>query len=219
MSTHKQPIVIVGAGGLGREVLMLLHQINHVSPSWDILGFYDDAVPSHGLLRLPYLGTIDQLNSQTSTPLNVAIGIGNCHAKAQVVQRLTNPVLKFPVLLHPSVIHQPELENQFGQGTIICQNCILTTNITLGKHVFLNLACTVGHDALLDDYCSLMPQVAISGGVRLGKGVYMGTNSSILQNLNVGAFTTVGAGAVVTQNLPSYATAVGVPARVIQQTA
>ncbi|WP_192821875.1 acetyltransferase [Rufibacter sp. LB8] len=219
MSTEKQPIVIVGAGGLGREVLMLLLQINHTRPTWEIMGFYDDAVPVGGLLRYPYLGTIDQLNIVTSKTLHVAVAIGSCQAKSHVVQRLTNPFLKFPVLLHPSVIHQPEQENQLGEGTIICQNSILTTNIKVGKHVFVNLACTIGHDAVLDDFCSLMPQVAISGGVRLGKGVYFGTNSSILQNLNVGVFTTVGAGAVVTQNLPSYATAVGVPARVIRQTA
>jgi sugar O-acyltransferase (sialic acid O-acetyltransferase NeuD family) len=218
MSKEKKPIVIVGAGGLGREVLMLLLQINQVSSGWEILGFYDDAVPASSLHGYPYLGTIAELNT-TGNPLHVAIAIGNCSAKQSVVTRLGNPSLEFPILVHPSVLLTPEQENQLGEGCIICQNCILTTNVTLGKHVLLNLACTIGHDAILGDFCSLMPQVAVSGGVRLGKGVYGGTNSSILQNLKVGAFTTIGAGAVVTKDLPSYCTAVGVPARIISQTA
>ncbi|AKQ46469.1 hypothetical protein TH63_13895 [Rufibacter radiotolerans] len=218
MSIEKKPIVIVGAGGLGREVLMLLLQINQVSPVWDILGFYDDVAPAGQLNGYPYLGTIAELNT-TRKALHVALAIGSCQAKQAVVARLNNPLLAFPVLVHPSVLLSPAQENHLGEGCIICQNCILTTNVTLGKHVLLNLACTIGHDAILGDFCSLMPQVAVSGGVRLGNGVYGGTNSSILQNLKVGAFTTIGAGAVVTKDLPSYCTAVGVPARIIAQTA
>lgn len=212
-------IVIVGTGGLGREVLMLLHQINQSTLQWEIMGFYDDAEPAQKKVEgLPYLGTVAELN-KTEFPVHVAIGIGSPSAKADVVKRLFNPMLMFPVLVHPSVANEEYQGNRFGLGTIICQNCILTTNVTLGKHVFLNLACTVGHDAVLHDFCSLMPQVAVSGGVTLGKGVYGGTNSTILQNRKIGAFTTIGAGAVVTQDLPSHCTAVGIPARVISQSA
>ena len=212
-------IVIVGTGGLGREVLMLLHQINQASAQWEITGFYDDAEPSQKLISgYPYLGTVQDLNN-VPFPVYVALGIGNCAAKAEVVKRLFNPLLQFPVLLHPSVANQNFQGNTLGKGTIISQNCILTTHVTLGQFVLLNLACTIGHDAILHDFCSLMPQVAVSGGVTLGKGVYGGTNSTILQNRSVGTFTTIGAGAVVTQDLPSYCTAVGVPARVISQSA
>lgn len=215
MSGSGKDIVIVGAGGLGREVLMLLHQINRHLPTWNFLGFYDDASPETGF-GYPYLGTVDDLNA-TPSPLYAVIAIGDCEAKAKVAQRLFNNFLMFPVLVHPSVVNESVQLNQIGEGSIICQNTILTTNVLLGKHVLLNLACTIGHDATLGDFCSLMPQVAVSGGVRLGKGVYMGTNSSILQYKTVGAFSTVGAGAVVTQNLPDYCTAVGVPARIIKQ--
>jgi sugar O-acyltransferase (sialic acid O-acetyltransferase NeuD family) len=215
MNSTVKDIVIVGAGGLGREVLMLIHQINQQTPTWTFLGFYDDAAPSHDFAH-PYLGTVADLNN-TPTPLHAVIAIGDCQAKAKVVERLFNNFLMFPVLVHPSVIHEAVQGNQLGEGSIICQNCVLTTNVKLGKHILLNLACTIGHDAVLNDYCSLMPQVAVSGGVTLGKGVNMGTNSSILQYKTVGAFTTIGAGAVVTQDLPDHCTAVGVPARIIKQ--
>jgi sugar O-acyltransferase (sialic acid O-acetyltransferase NeuD family) len=147
------------------------------------------------------------------------LAIGNCQAKTDIADRLVNPLVHFPVLVHPSVICRPEQGNKYGEGTIVCQNCVLTTNVTLGRHVLLNLACTIGHDVVIGDFCSLMPQVAVSGCVKLGTGVYGGTNSTILQNQKVGAFTTIGAGAVVTKDLPSYCTAVGVPARIIEQIA
>ncbi|MFB9863726.1 acetyltransferase [Rufibacter immobilis] len=219
MNSERKRIAIVGAGGLGREVLMLLHQINHVTPQWDMVGFYDDAPPAQAqICGYPYLGTVEQLN-EVESQLYVAIAIGNCQAKTDVTSRLLNPQLCFPVLVHPSVHVYPEQDVKLGEGTIICQNCILTTNVTLGRHVLLNLSCTIGHDTVLGDFCSLMPQVAVSGDVRLGMGVYGGTNSTILQNRQVGAFTIIGAGAVVNKDLPSYCTAVGVPARIIQQTA
>ncbi|MFA1769834.1 acetyltransferase [Rufibacter glacialis] len=216
---EKHRIAIVGAGGLGREVLMLLHQINHVTPRWDIIGFYDDVPPAHpDICGYPYLGQVEELNT-TESPLDVTIAIGNCQAKTDVADRLLNPMLRFPVLVHPSVLHTPEQKLCLGEGTIVCQNSVLTHNVTLGRHVLLNLACTIGHDAVIGDFCSLMPQVTISGCVQLGTGVYGGTNSTVLQNQKVGAFTTIGAGAVVTKDLPSYCTAVGVPARVIEQIA
>ncbi|RNI31468.1 acetyltransferase [Rufibacter latericius] len=219
MNNEIKRIAIVGAGGLGREVLMLLHQINHVTPRWKMIGFYDDASPAEPTIcGFPYLGTVDELNDVDS-PMNVVIAIGNCPAKTDVADRLISPMLHFPVLIHPSVHVYPEQKIHLGEGTIICQNCILTTNVTLGRHVLLNLACTIGHDTEIGDFCSLMPQVAVSGGVCLGMGVYGGTNSTILQNIEVGAFTTIGAGAVVTKELPCYCTAVGVPAQIIKQTA
>ncbi|ALI98356.1 acetyltransferase [Rufibacter tibetensis] len=219
MNTEKQKIAIVGAGGLGKEVLMLIHQINHVTPKWNVVGFYDDASPAHPeICGYPYLGTVEDLNS-IEKPLHAVLAIGNCQAKTDVADRLINPCIHFPVLVHPSVLHYPEQKLCLGEGTIICQNCVLTTNVTLGRHVLLNLACTIGHDVEIGDFCSLMPQVAVSGCVRLGTGVYGGTNSAILQNQKVGAFTTIGAGAVVTKSLPSYCTAVGVPARIIEQIA
>ncbi|WP_205504492.1 acetyltransferase [Rufibacter psychrotolerans] len=219
MNTERKRIAIVGAGGLGREVLMLLHQINAVTPKWDIIGFYDDAVPAQPhICGLPYLGKVVDLNN-VDHQLYVTIAIGNCQAKTDVADRLLNPLLCFPVLVHPSVICRPEQENKLGEGTIVCQNSVLTTNVTLGRHVLLNLACTVGHDTVIGDFCSLMPQVAVSGCVRLGTGVYGGTNSTILQNCKVGAFSIIGAGAMVNSDLPSYCTAVGVPARIVKQTA
>lgn len=207
------PLVIVGAGGLGREVLLLIQQLNDVHPTWDVRGFYDDVAPATPTVAgLPYLGTTAALNT-TTEPLAVAVAVGSPGARAAVVARLTSAQLSFPVLVHPRVALAPSQRIALGAGCIIQQGCLLTCDITLGRFVLLNLGCTVGHDAVLADFCSLMPHANVSGAVRLDQGVYLGSSATVIQGVRVGEHTIVGAGAVVVRNLAASVTAVGVPAK------
>jgi sugar O-acyltransferase (sialic acid O-acetyltransferase NeuD family) len=211
------PIAIVGAGGFGREVLLLLHQINQVQPTWQIQGFYDDNTEQPSFINnMPYLGTLADLLC-VDTPLALVIAVGDPRVKVRIRQQLASPRFYFPVLIHPSVAHAGFQFNQIGEGSIICQSTILTTNIVLGRHVLLNLGCTIGHDAVLGDFCSLMPQVNLGGGSRLEQGVFAGTNVTVLPLVQVGENSILGAGTVVTRDLPANCTAVGVPAKVIKQ--
>ena len=74
----------------------------------------------------------------------------------------------------------------------------------------------VGHDSVIGDYSAFMPSVNISGEVTIGKGVYVGTGAKIINQLGIGEYTIVGAGAVVAKSLPAHCTAVGVPAKPIK---
>lgn len=211
------PLVIFGAGGLGREVAVLIHQLNEAAaaPQWELRGFYDDLTPTSATVAgLPYLGTAADLNA-VREPLHVAVAVGSSAGRAAVVSRLTSPKLFFPPLIHPGVAHEPYQRLQLAEGCIIQQGCILTTDIHLGRFVLLNLGCTVGHDAELADFCSLMPHANVGGAAQLETGVYLGTNATIIQGVRVGAGTVVGAGAVAVRDLPAGITAVGIPAKAI----
>ena len=93
---------------------------------------------------------------------------------------------------------------------------MVTTNVLIKDFVILNLQCTVGHDTVIEDYASFMPSVNISGEVTIGEGVYVGTGTKIINQLEIGDNTIVGAGAVVAKSLPAHCTAVGVPAKPIK---
>jgi sugar O-acyltransferase (sialic acid O-acetyltransferase NeuD family) len=216
-SLPTQPLVIFGAGGLGREVLVLLMQLNEAGAGWDVQGFYDDQPPATPTVAgLPYLGTSHDLN-QTTEPLAVAVAVGSSTSRAAVVARLTAPQLTFPALVHPAVRLTREQRVSVGAGCLIQQGCILTCDIALGRFVLLNLGCTIGHDAVLEDFCSLMPHANVGGAASLGAGVYLGTNATVIHAVRVGAGTIVGAGAVVVRELPAGVTAVGVPAKAVSK--
>jgi sugar O-acyltransferase (sialic acid O-acetyltransferase NeuD family) len=203
-SLPTQPLVIFGAGGLGREVLVLLMQLNEAGAGWDVQGFYDDQPPATPTVAgLPYLGTSHDLN-QTTEPLAVAVAVGSSTSRAAA-------------LVHPAVRLTREQRVSVGAGCLIQQGCILTCDIVLGHFVLLNLGCTIGHDAVLEDFCSLMPHANVGGAASLGAGVYLGTNATVIHAVRVGAGTIVGAGAVVVRELPAGVTAVGVPAKAVSK--
>ena len=209
-------LAIFGAGGLGREVLMLVHQINQTEQEWNPIGFFDDRdLTDQKIAGFPYLGNTLALQNWNQ-PLWLAVAIGNPLAKRNLVEKLYNPLVKFPVLCHPDSAPFPEQEVNLAEGAIVCRGVVFTHNISIGRHVLLNLACTIGHDAQLSDFCSLMPGVRISGETVLDEAVYLGTNASVLNQIKIGKETIIGAGAVVTQNIPAHVTAVGVPARIIK---
>ncbi|MDU0370438.1 acetyltransferase [Hymenobacter endophyticus] len=211
-----RPLAIVGAGGLGREVLLLVRQINEQQPTWEVTGFYDDQVPAQPTIHgIPYRGTVADLNASPE-PLHAVVAVGSSRSRQAIAGRLTSAHLQFATLVHPGVAQADYQHLTIGAGSVICQGCILTCDITLGQHVLLNLGCTIGHDAVLEDFCSLMPHANVGGEAHLEAGVYLGTNATVINQVRVGSGTIVGAGAVVVRNLPGNCTAVGVPARTVQ---
>jgi len=208
-------IAIFGAGGFGREVRMLIEQINLQNNQWELIGFFDDDF-SHVRHIDPvlFLGGIQALN-KWNEPLAVVFAIGNPIVKRRIIQKIDNPLISFPTLIHPNVQIGPS-NVVIGAGCIICAGTIITCDIQIGKHVILNLCCTVGHDAIVGDFSSFMPAVNISGEVIIGEAVYAGTGANFINQLEIGTGTIIGAGAVVSQSLPAHCTAVGVPAKPIK---
>jgi len=208
-------IVIVGVGGFGREIKVLIDQINVVEKKYKLLGYYDDAENLESSYNgLEYLGKIDLLNL-VNHKTYVAIGLGDPKVKRKIISRLTNSYLSFPILIHPTSVIG--CDNVFiGKGTIICAGCIITCNVNIGDFVTLNLCCTVGHDTIIEDYASFMPSVNVSGEVLICENVYVGTGAKIINQLEIGKNTIVGAGAVVSKTLPENCTAVGIPAKPIK---
>jgi sugar O-acyltransferase (sialic acid O-acetyltransferase NeuD family) len=205
-------IVIVGAGGFGREVEMLIEQINSVVPEWEFLGFLDDGLQEGTIVgSARVLGSIVKLKELEG--VYVVLAIGDPITKVKIINKLPKEQ-RYATLIHPNVLVGKRVA--IGQGSIICAGTIITTDIKIGQHVILNLACTVGHDTEIGDFCSFMPSINISGEVVIEKNVYVGTGAKIVNQLTIGMETIIGAGAVVSKSLPSRCTAVGIPAKPIK---
>ncbi len=203
-------LVIIGAGGLGRQIAWIVERINNVDASWELLGFIDDNKALQGEIcgRHVVLGGLEWIE-QHKGDVYVACAIGSSQIRKKVINNLDGA--KFATLIDPSVIMSDRVE--IGEGSIICAGSILTVDILIGSHVFINWDCTVGHDAELKDFVTLYPSVNVSGNVSLNKCVEMGAGSQVIQGLEIAENTIIGAGAVVVKDLHEPGTYVGVPAR------
>ena len=210
-------VVIVGAGGFGREVLEIFKDQNRVSTTWDILGFIDENKELHGKIvnGYPVLGGLDWVRKHNNDNLGCVCAIGICETRKRVVERLQEIGVNFYNAIHPSVIISEFVD--LGQDVIICAGSILTVNIKIGDHVHVDTNCTIAHDAVIESYCRLGPGVRINGENHLGEGVYVGTGATFIQQVSVGTWSTIGAGSVVTEDIPEKVVALGVPTKIIRR--
>lgn len=215
-----QQIAIYGAGGFAREVAWLVEACNEPGPRYEIVGFIDDDPAVHGSV-LNHVPVMSLQEAGVRFPgSQVVAGVGAPKTRELLMEKAATNGFEFGTLIHPRVEHSRWIE--FGEGAVICAGTILTTNIRLGRHVQINIDCTVGHDALLGDYTTLAPGVHISGWVHLGKRVYIGTGAVIINGtaekpIQIGDDAVIGAGACVTKSVPPETTVVGVPAKPLQR--
>jgi sugar O-acyltransferase (sialic acid O-acetyltransferase NeuD family) len=209
-------LAIFGAGGFGRDVMMVIDQINAQERKWEMIGFYDDGKEKGEIINdYPILGGIEELNN-IAYPLGIVIALGNPLIKRKIHRFINNSQIFYPTLIHPNVIMGNRKFLSIGEGCIIGPGNILTVNIKVGNHVFLSVFCSVGHDTIINDYASFMPGVNISGDVLVKECVYVGTGTKIVNRIEIGSETFIGAGSVVSKSLPGKCTAVGIPARPIK---
>ena len=140
--------------------------------------------------------------------------VGDTAIRKELSDKAENIGLKPATLIHPSVIMSKHVE--IGEGTIICSSNIITVNVQIGKHVIINLDCTIGHDSIVEDFVTILPSVNVSGAVKLEEGSNIGTGSAIIQGKKIGINSIIGAGTVVVKDIPANCTAVGVPAKIVK---
>ena len=203
-------MVIIGTGGLGREVAWLRACLGQAAPR--LRGWIGAPAGAH-LMDAPILGDDDWALAQLDRTCGFVVAIGDPQRRRQVAERYQAAGFQPVTLVHPSAQLGPGVV--LGPGCIVCAGAVLTVEISLGQHVIVNLNSTIGHDCEVGDYVTLAPGVHLSGGVRLGDGCDLGTGAVVLPGCQLGPQTILGAGAVATRDLPGRTTYVGVPARAL----
>lgn len=203
-------IIIIGGGGLGREIASMVRDID----GFEHIGYIDDnKVPGSFINGVEVLGGIDFINDNTANSYNFVLGIGSPLVKRELINDLERFNLNFPNIIHPNASIQSPDYVKLGKGNVICNGSILTTNISIGDFNLINLSCTIGHDTVIENYCSIMPLVGISGGAFLQNETYVGTGAKLIKSTIVGKGSVIGAGAVINTDIEPNSTYVGVPGK------
>jgi sugar O-acyltransferase (sialic acid O-acetyltransferase NeuD family) len=206
------PVVIVGAGGHGRELLDIVEAVNRHEPTFEFLGFLDDDERDRETLRRRGVKVLGPVKLLAELDVCYALGLGSGGLRRKV-DAVATRYERVPVTLrHPVTTIGSDV--RLGPGTVMAAGSRITTNVTTGRHVHLNIGATVSHDCVLHDYATLSPGVHLSGNVTLADEVFLGTGAVVIPGVSIGSAARIGAGAAVVGDVPAGVLAVGVPARI-----
>lgn len=209
----KERLIIVGAGGFGREVYALAHHCPDVVSRYELAGFLDDNPSALDGFDFP-VGVIAGIDAYEPRPLDAfVIAVGTPALKARFATVLGEKGARFASVVHPSVLMFDNV--QLGPGCIVYPHCIFTTNIRIGAHCAFYHFASLGHDVRVGDCAQLSAYCDLTGAVTAGERLFMGTHATVAPTLSLGNDVKIGAGAVVLKSLPDATTVFGNPARTI----
>lgn len=203
-------ILIVGAGGFGREVAQ-----------WTRAAWPDQADLVAGFLsadpdllegracNLPILSEPSRYEPRPGDGLLLAIGIPE--VRRRVAEDLLVRNATFLTLIHPTAIVCPTAA--IGSGTIICPNAVVSDAARLGRCVLVNYHASLAHDSSAGDFAVLSPYAALAGGAQLGDDAFLGIHASVGPGVAVGARSKVAANSCALHDVPTDALVHGVPGR------
>mgnify|MGYP001005630920 CR=1 FL=1 len=189
-------IIIYGSGGLARETVELIENINEIKPEWNIKGYIDDIRGAEGgdINGYKILGTNKILENMDSS-VYIVLAVSDPSAKEKIYQEIKKYNMKFATLIHPSA--KIAKNATIGDGSIISLDCLVSVNTYIGDHVFLNMRTVVGHDAVIKNYCSCLVNCIIAGNVVINEGVLLGSGCIIMEKKKIGKNAKISMGSAV----------------------
>lgn len=205
-------ILIIGAGGMGRELLQWIKDINEKTPTWEILGFLDDNLNALDGVETDakVVGTIKDW--QPKDDEEFALAFGSPELKRKIVGIMKAKGAKFATIIHPTALLSPFAH--YGEGFIMFPYSKLSCNSTVGDFVTL-LSTPIGHDNVIGDYTVISGGCNIVRNVKIGQDVFLAAGVCIAQDVIIGDGAYLGLGSVILKDVKPGAKMFGNPARVI----
>jgi len=207
-------LVIVGAGGFGRETRELARAINAVEERYEVVGFVDDDPALWGgeVDGTPVLGEVDTVLDMPEIKLALTTGHpGNYFSRKTIATRLALPDLAYATLVHPAC--SLASSTTIGAGTIVLAGVVATANVSIGRHVVIMPGVILTHDDRVGDYVTFGAGVRLAGRVTVAEGAYIGSGALVREDLTIGPWSLIGMGSVVTGDVPAGEVWAGIPAR------
>ena len=203
-----EKLIIIGAGGYAKSVLDSIDYYNY-----KVAGFVDEFSSNTEHLGYPMLASsIEELINAEQYFYFIAIG-NNYHRKRWYDK------LKERRLRLISVVDKSALVSQratIGNGCFIGKMAIVNSKSIVCDDCIVNSKALIEHGCYVSDHANISTNSVINGDVCVGTGSFLGSCSVTRGQLKIGNWVTVGAGAVVVDNVEDNKIVAGVPARIIK---
>ena len=207
-------VLIIGAGGCGREVLQWIKAINAIEKRWNIKGFLDD--DPHALdckvCNVGIVATVEDYEVKENDELVCCIG--NSNLRKRIVERLKRKGAKFVSVIHPNAVVADSAA--IGEGSIIYPFALISDNVVIGDFCIINMYSSVAHDSVLGEHCTISSHCDITGKCRLGDRVFMGTTSQLVPGSVIGNDVFICAGSTVMASVRDGLKVIGNPAKIMK---
>jgi acetyltransferase EpsM len=204
-------LILVGGGGHGKVVL----DVMMAQGEYMLAGIGDDKYTqtfTHN--GVPY-GSIDNMvELLKDDDYQLFIAIGSNRSRHAVMKRIGFPESKYAVLIHPRATIGNGVT--IGRGSVVMAGAVINYGAQIGNHCIINTGAIIEHENTIDSFAHISPSAALGGDVTIEVGVHIGIGAKVIEGKTIGAWSTLGAGAVAITDIPDQCTAVGVPAKPIK---
>ena len=212
MSKENNHLIVLGAGDHAKVVVATIE----AEAKFKVIGMLDDDESKHGTTWYGHqvLGGSDELAQLREQGVSKAVvAVGDNVGRAELAQLAVTKGFELATVIHPTAVILKG--SVIGGGSVVLPHAYVGADARIGSSALLSVGAMVAHDCILGDWCQLCPGARLGGHVSVGDYSLIGMGASVLPRVSVGREATVGASAAVIEDVPDFATAVGVPARVI----
>ena len=207
-------LLVIGAGGCGREVMQWVEDINKITPTWNIKGYLDDNLDALNGLRSNYKIIDTEKGYAPHTNDVFVCAIGNSAVRKGVIERVEAKGGEFVSVTHPSAIVANTAE--LGKGVIVYPFALVSDNAVIGDGCIINMYSSIDHDSVLGEYCTISAHCDVTGTCTLGDRVFMGTSSNIVPSSKIGDDVYICAGSTVMTRIRGGMKVLGNPAKIVK---
>ena len=204
-------IYILGTTGTGEQTLCLYKDLGKFKV---VAGFIKENCRRKDL-KIQGIPVMDASIIDTLPRDSVFIGAMGSPKRKRWIEEIEAKGFDFDTLVHPSVIKDKSLS--MGKGCIIYPGVIITSHVEMKRHSIININSTIGHNSKIGNFVTICPGVNIGGYVTIGDECWIGIGATIIHNVAIGKGSYIGAGSVVTKDIPENVLAFGVPAKPVRE--